>query len=378
MKRIDPLAIVAALLFVALIVLSVVSARPASPLGFGRSGSTYDQSPGGASLFRQYLEAAGLRVTSIEGDRFAPNAAGVSVLFLLGPTDPIDAADRAQLHDYVRFGGILVIATDLGFGERQVLDEFGLPAAPSGLRAGTVPVRSIAFAEPPVRSLSIDLGIALAPNDDATPLVLDDGAPFVAVAREGRGTVYVVGSLAPFVNSGIALADNAHFGLVLAAAGTGRVGFDEYHHGAHPSPDFVALLERTWLGRALLAAGALLFVYIVLTGRRIGPPLPLDPRPPRSSLEYIRGFAGLVRRSGRGEIARRRLRLDLHRGLARLVGLDPATPFDRVAGTVEASSPSRAARARTLDAALAGRLRGDALVRAANEVQRLIHHEEAT
>ncbi|HEX9270315.1 MAG TPA: DUF4350 domain-containing protein, partial [Candidatus Limnocylindria bacterium] len=278
MRRIDPMVIVTAMLCAALIVFSAVSARPARPVGFGRSGSTYDQSTGGASLFREYLEAAGLRVTSIEGDRFAPNAAGVSVLFLLGPTEPIDAADRAQLHDYVRFGGVLVIATDLGFGERQLLEEFGLAAAQRTLHSGTVPVRSIAFADPPVRSLSIDLGTTLAPDVDATPLVLDDGNPFVAVTREGRGTVYAVGSLAPFVNSGIALADNAHFGLVLAAAGTGHVGFDEYHHGAHPSPDFIALLERTWLGRALLAAGALLFVYIVLTGRRIGPPLPLDPR----------------------------------------------------------------------------------------------------
>src|SRR5437763_1047836 len=99
----------------------------------------------------------------------------------------------------------------------------------------------------------------------------------------------------------------------------------------------------------------------------------LAPRPPRSGLEYVRGLAGLARRSGHGEIARRRLRDDLRRGLAWQSGLDPRTDFERVADSVAAASPERAAEARRLDAALAGRLRGDALVRAANDVARLIH-----
>src|SRR5207248_9377042 len=63
---------------------------------------------------------------------------------------------------------------------------------------------------------------------------------------------------------------------------------------------------RTWLGRALLVVAGIVFIYLLWSGRRFGPPLPADPRPPRSSLDYVRGFAGLVRRSGRDEIARDR------------------------------------------------------------------------
>ena len=92
----------------------------------------------------------------------------------------------------------------------------------------------------------------------------------------------------------------------------------------------------------------------------------------------MRGLAGLARRSGHGEIARRRLRDDLRRGLAWQNGLDPRTDFERVANAVAAASPERAAEARRLQVALAGRLRDDALVRAANDVARLIHPEEAT
>lgn len=380
MRRIDPLALAALVLFVALAALAVATGGGGAGGGgstFGRSGSIYDESPGGASVLRRYLEGVGLTVVPVQGDRFAPSGAGITTLFLLGPTDLIESADVQALHDFVRLGGTLVIATDLGLNERRLLDDFGLSPRGGVLRGGNIPVRSIAFAVPPVRTLNVDHGLALRPRDDATPLVLDDGAPFVGLASEGRGQVFVVGSLAPFVNAGIGLADNGRFALALAE-GAARVGFDEFHHGARPAPEFTALLGQTWLGRGLLAAFGLVFLYLALTGRRLGPPLPLDPRPPRSSLEYIRSFAGLARRSGHGEIARRRLRDDLQRELAKQSGLDPRTAFDRVTNAIAAQSPTRAAEARRLHAALAGRLRDDALVRAANDVARLIRAEETT
>src|SRR5439155_24611997 len=148
---------------------------------------------------------------------------------------------------------------------------------------------------------------------------------------------YVVASLGPFLAAGLGQADNARVALALAhdaVTGGGAVAFDEYHHGSHPSTDVLVLLQGTWPGRALVFACVAGFLYLVLSGRRLGPPVPLEVRPARSSLEYIRGFAGLVRRSGHGEIARRRLRCDLRGGLARGLGLDSAMPFDRILATL--------------------------------------------
>ena len=132
------------------------------------------------------------------------------------------------------------------------------------------------------------------------------------------------------------------------------------------------LLQSTWPGRALVFACVAGFLYLVLSGRRLGPPVPLEVRPARSSLEYIRGFAGLVRRSGHGEIARRRLRRDLRGGLARGLGLDPAMPFDRVLATLGATDRERAAEARAVDDALGRRLREDQLLRTVAQIQRLV------
>jgi hypothetical protein len=120
------------------------------------------------------------------------------------------------------------------------------------------------------------------------------------------------------------------------------------------------------------------FLYLVATSRRLGPAIPLDPRPPRSSLEYIRGFAGLVRRSGHGEIARRQLRRELRTTLARELGLDPEAPIGDIATEIAMTDRERAARARALDEALARPLRDEALLRTVREIGRLTATDRET
>ena len=140
----------------------------------------------------------------------------------------------------------------------------------------------------------------------------------------------------------------------------------------------LVLLTRTWPGRALVFAGVAFFLYLVASGRRLGPAIPLDPRPPRSSLEYIRGFAGLVRRSGHGEIARRRFRRELRSALARELGLDPETPLGEVIAEMAPTDRERAARVRALDEALTRPLRDEALLRTVREIGLVIGTERTT
>src|SRR5438445_455622 len=130
-----------------------------------------------------------------------------------------------------------------------------------------------------------------------------------------------------------------------------------------------------WAGRARVFAMVSVFAYLVLSGRRLGPPVPLEVRAARSSLEYVRGFAGLVRRSGHGEIARRRLRRELRARLARRVGLDADMPFERIASALGANDPGAAARATALDGALPRPLRVSALIRTVREMDALLSDE---
>lgn len=369
-RRVDPLHVASAIIAVA--ALAILFATTTAPsASTSRSGSVYDEGPGGAAALRRYLEAMGARTATIQGTSFTPSDA--RVIFILGASEGVTDADVAKLRSFVRSGGTVVVATELGLLERSLLDAFGMRV--TGIAAGgTHPLATAAFADPPARAIAFDRGVALGVPAGADVLATDGRAPVLAAVREGEGLFVAAGSLWPFVAAGLDDADNARVVLALArpAIGAGTVAFDEYHHGLHPTSDVLVLLQATWPGRALVFAAVVTFLYLALSGRRLGRPLPLVVRPARSSLEYVRGFAGLVRRSGRGEIARRRLRTDLRRALAREFGLDPGMPFERVLVAVAASDVDRAARAGALDAALAHPLRDDRLLRTVRDIEQLL------
>jgi len=373
MRRPSPLYLLAALLAIATIVFAFATVG-AAPTSSARTGSVYDDGPGGAAALRRYLEAMGASTTTIQGDRFLPDASTASVLFILGATEAVTPTDADNVKKFVSAGGTAVVATDVGLLERPLLDAFDVRIA--GVASpGTHPLAGPLFADPPARAIAVDRPGSLALGTKALSLATDGRTTIVAAVREGRGTFYVVASLGPFLAAGLGAADNARVVLAFAhdaVARGGTVAFDEFHHGFHPSTDVLVLLQSTWPGRALVFASICGFLYLVLSGRRLGPPVPLDPRPARSSLEYIRGFAGLVRRSGRGEIARRRLRRDLRSGLARALGLDPGMPFERVLATLAAADRERAAEARAVDDALGRRLREDQLLRTVGQIERLV------
>jgi hypothetical protein len=356
-RRIDPLYLAsAALAIFTVIVLIATTTGPSATTT--RTGSINDDGPGGATALRRYLEAMGATTGVLQGDAFDPGDA--KVLMLLGASELVTDADTARIQAFVRGGGTAIVGTDVGLLERS------LP--------GALALTGGAFVDPPATGMQIDRGVALAASADADVLATDGQAPVIVSVNQGTGLFIVVGSLWPFLGSGIGQAENGRAILTLARAALthGVVAFDEYHHGAHPSADVLVLVEQTWPGRALVFVAILTFLYLLLSGRRLGPPLPLEVRPARSSLEYIRGFAGLVRRSGHGEIARRRLRADLQHGLARGLGLDPATPFDRVLATIGAQDRTRAAEARAIDDALARPLREEQLLRTVAKIEELI------
>jgi uncharacterized protein DUF4350 len=374
--RIDPLYALAGVLVVAVIGLAIFVGTNAQSQG--RSGSALDGTSGGAANLRALLDGLGARTVILQGDRFAPRDSGVSVLFMLGAAEFVSDEDAAATRTFLRGGGTLIVGTDLGLAESEVLRAYGISLG-DGTGAGRYDASSAIAATASAVQISIDRGRTLTLSDRWSPVMRSDGRILAAMTRDGAGTLIVVGSLAPFVNQFLPVADNGRFAVSLAAAGfgaDGSIGFDEYHHGAHPSPELMAVLERTWLGRAMLLAGVLIFLYLWWSGRRFGPPLPADPRPPRSSLEYIRGFAGLLRRSGRDEIARERLRRDLRVGLASRYGLDPATTLERVLATADADDPTIAAEARAMDAALAGRLRENDLLRTVARIESLVAKKE--
>jgi hypothetical protein len=371
MRRIHPIYAGALLLLVVTIAVAIAAGGRGVDTGANRTASVHDDTPGGAAALRRYLDAMGARTMVIEGDTFRIPSE-VTTLFILGSSEVVTAQDAVAVKDFVSGGGVLVLATDLGFFERPFMDQLGVRSGGVAL-SGAHQLANAAFADPPARKVAVDRGITLAADPGRIVLATDGKGPLVVAGRSGSGLFFVVGSVAPFLTGNLGFEDDGAFALDVArlAFGSNVIAFDEYHHGFHPSSDVLVLLERTAPGRALVFVTIATLLYLALSGRRLGPPIPLEVRPSRSSLEYIRGFAGLVRRSGRGEIARRRLRDDLRLSLARELGLDPDLPFDRVATAVAAVDPARAAEARAIDAALSHPLREDRLLRTVRQIKRL-------
>lgn len=375
LRRVNVLYVLAALLFVGTVAFSVVTAGQTDPTGLERTASVYDEGPAGTAVLRRWLDGLGVRTSVVQGDLFQPRLEDARAVLLLGATELLTPADVADLRELVTRGGTLVIATEAGISEGLLLDAFGVSLAgvvPLGEQEVLGPLGALTGA----RSLSIDRGREIDPGDRGVVTARSADGPLAVTIKEGSGTVHVIGSLAPFLSGQIAQADNGRFILALlddAIRAGGPIAFDEYHHGAHPPADVLAVVQRTWPGRALVIGGILVFAFVVLTGRRLGPPLPLEHRPARSSLDHVRAFAGLVRRSGHREIARDRIRRELRQGIARELGLDPAAPPDRLFGAFGAAHPHRAREAREIDEQLGRPLRDADLLRSVRRIDRIIH-----
>lgn len=371
-RRVNPLYVLAASLFVAVLVATAIG-NPGDQTGLSRSASVYDEGTGGTAVLRRWLDSLGVRTMSVEGERFSADPGREQVLFVLGASEPLSPFDVDILTRYVKDGGTLIVATEVGLAEAALLNAYDahLSTFVSGTELDALaPLAAVAGA----RRISVDRGRDVDVGTRGVSVVRSSGGALAAAIPDGAGTIYVVGSLAPFLNGQIADADNGHFVLALAEAAVrsrGTVGFDEYHHGVHPLPDVLAILERTWPGRALVVGGLLVLLYLAVTGRRLGAPLPIEHRPARSSLDHVRAFAGLVRRSGRSEIARDRLRHDLRAGMARAVGMDPAAPVDRLFTALAEISTEWAAEARVIDAQLARATNAD-LLRIAGRIDALL------
>lgn len=375
LRRLNVLYVLAALLFVATVAFSVLTTGQTDTTGLERTASVYDEGPAGTAVLRRWLDGLGVRTSVVQGDLFQPRLEDARAVLVLGATELLTPADVSDLRDLVARGGTLVVATEAGVAEGLLLDAFGVSLAgvvPLGQQEVLGPLGALTGA----RALSVDRGREIDPGDRGIVTARAADGPLAVTIKEGSGTVHVIGSLAPFLSGQIAEADNGRFILALlddAIRAGGPVAFDEYHHGAHPPADVLAVVQRTWPGRALVIGGILVFVFLALTGRRLGPPLPLEHRPARSSLDHVRAFAGLVRRSGHSEIARDRLRRELRQGIARELGLDPAAPADRLFGAFSAAHPERAREAREIDEGLARPLRDADLLRSVRRIDRVLH-----
>ncbi|GAC1337133.1 MAG: DUF4350 domain-containing protein [Candidatus Dormibacteria bacterium] len=275
-----------------------------------------------------WLHQLGFQVDRLSGS-FRPD--GHDVLVIDQPTSAISEDDLARVQHFVAGGGDVILAVDGETVSRVelLLSALQLHAQPAaaGTHAGLV--QPIDAGD---RVHRVPISTTALAFDDAPGVapLLADGQAVVGVAvggGRGRGRAYVLGSALPLSNDGLRQDDSA--GLVLTLlerARGGRVVFDEYHHGEVDAPGAATIFKGP-LGAASIGAVLVAVLYLALSGRRLGRPIPAgDASLVPSASAYVDSMAALVARSRlRGGVADRYAD-ELKRRVGGIAGVDPRLP----------------------------------------------------
>src|SRR5207249_1775080 len=222
LRRVHPLYWLALVLFIAALVASALTADTSG--GVSRSASVYDAGPGGTAALRKYLEAMGAFTMTVQGDTFAADPSQIGVLFILGPSEQFTQFDALAVRRFVTAGGTAVLASDTGLPESALLDTFDVQVA-GPIGPGRYPIGGVTFADPPTHAIAIDRGIAFSLGAGRVPLAAASGQAIVALAREGTGSLIVVGAVGPFLTPELGDPDNGRFALGPAAPEIARRRF---------------------------------------------------------------------------------------------------------------------------------------------------------
>lgn len=228
-----------------------------------------------------------------------------ALLVSLQPWDRYEPEHLRELRGWIEAGGSLLLATD--GPAANLLPELGMTLVPT-TRYTTASLAQPLLQHPPVKEARAS-GAATVRFERGVPLLVSGGpnpAPVLVSDRVGRGRVWVWTMPQALSNGQLGEADNWKVYLnVLADAREGDVLFDEYHRG---KPDIVSL-------RALL-----------LRGKRLGRPITSGTTRYRSSGEYVRSLASMLKAGRKCDYLSGHYAESLARSLQQAAGLPPGAP----------------------------------------------------
>lgn len=293
--------------------------------------STYNPKGSGTKGLYVWLQELGLSVRRWERP-LTDLPAQAKVLLILGPRIPFEGAELSALEEWVRSGGVLLLADEQvggpvpGVWAGAPVLKFGLqprtgerpgalqPAFPSPYAAGVETI------QPTGR-----VRFQRQRPEGWAPLFSDRVGDVLAIKRLGEGAILALADPALFSNARLEVAGHARLALNItqAHAGSGVVLVDEFHHGHGHQSAFLRYLKGTaapWM----LAQAALAFLALMLArGTRFGPPIPAGEVARASSLEYVGALGDLYRRAGARRLAGHTLAKSFRRTLTEVLGSRP-------------------------------------------------------
>jgi hypothetical protein len=310
----------------------------------------------GTSAARFFSQAMGHPTTQIEGNFSQPSQDGL--MFVFTPTSPYSAQDASDTANWIRRGGVLVYASEMG--------DIELDRALSVTRLNSGVSGQTQHANPVLDGVTtVSGGQAVVPLDgsaDQVPILRSsDGFATGYMQRFGQGTIVVLADPLILCNGYLDKTDNGRLladllGLVNPGS---AVGFDEYHHGLI----LTDLAPQAWVttpwGAAILWFLVAIFIGLVLRGRRFGPVIQRPAEVARADAEWAVAVGELLRRSGARALTLGLLANASERAVAARTGL-PAQPRERFWNALYARAPELAGELDQAERALYSSAGGDA------------------
>jgi hypothetical protein len=286
----------------------------------GPRSSSYATSRVGLAAYADLLGRAGHPIDQQQSLPHRTNLSPADTVVLLDPP-AVARRDALALRAFVAAGGRLVAGGGDDDWLRALLRDPPRALIPGVRRAGAHGLGG-------TRSVVTVGDAAWASPGGTRPLVTGRGGIVVAVARIGRGRVYLLSDPSPLQNRLLGTADNAALGLALAGPPARPVEFLESYHG-YGSSSGLAALPLSWkllLGGLALAA----LVYVVARGRRLGPPEDEERELPPPRRAYVDSVAALLERTRRRDEAIEPVRRAAREAILRRSGLPADADDDAV------------------------------------------------
>ncbi len=260
-----------------------------------------------------------------------------ALLVSLEPITEYEPEHIAEVRRWVSGGGTLLLASETPAALHKA---FGFELQEVTVFTSARPLQPL-LQQPPLENVSADSTKRVA-FEHGVPLL---GAatysrePVLVTSREGAGRVWVLSMPRALTNEKLREADNAKLYLnVLAHTRAGTIVFDEWHHGREGAESLRSLLLTERWGWATWYAALLTLIYFLLRGKRLGRPVRMVTTSYRSSGEYVRSLASMLRSAGKRDYLRAHYADHLLRALRRAAGLPPTASMRDLQHAAEAST----------------------------------------
>ena len=249
------------------------------------------------------LRGLKFRVTEIEAAQPA-RLDRLDVLFLWKLDEALDTQEIEEIHHFVEDGGTLIVAGDHESLD-SLLSDYGLEMrrASRPLKISRrIPVNPI-FPNRPVDEIYSTTNTAIpSMGRDMAPLFGQETDYSVVTFREGDGRVFLMSCPDVFTYLGLKDERNATFfyNLLTTLPNRARIGLAEWRYYAfdstEPADPLFYLLFKTPGGLGIAYIGLIVFLFLILRGRRFGKPLVVEETHRRVSSEYVFAMTALYQR----------------------------------------------------------------------------------